>query len=279
MRTNIFKTLFFIIATFLVSCESDLRMPDVINVTLPKITFDASSDKLIQDGVYNGKVVVDIYYKDQPSDAKVVIAMNGDYTNLKTFKTGVTTFPTTLSLTSDNLKQLFGLTNIVAGNYFEIGLDVMMQNKVWYPAFNSLGVAYGSGPANLPGSSPTLKLSAVCALNLNNFAGTANITDPDWYGGTYTTTIEKVDATHLKLKNYAELEGDIVLTIDPATRAVTVAKQVYTTNLALWGLAKYTNPAAEGKGEIDACKRTISMTLTNTVDQGSFGTTAISISY
>jgi len=69
------------------------------------------------------------------------------------------------------------------------------------------------------------------------------------------------------------------LTIDPSTRLITVAKQVYTTNLAIWGMASYTNPAAAGKGEIDACKKTISMTLTNTVDQGSFGTTAISIVY
>jgi hypothetical protein len=280
MKTNIIKSIFFMVVLFLSSCESDLRMPEVSLATLPKITFDASSEKLIQAGVpYSGKFVVDTYYKDPLSDANIIIAMNGNYTSLKTFKTGVTTFPSTYTITDAELKTLFGVTTIVAGDYFQFGLDVLMPDGKWYPAFNPNGVAYGSGPSNLPGSSPILKLPAVCALNLDTFVGTVSVTDPDWYGGTYTTTIEKVDATHLKLKNYAELEGDIVLTIDPSTRLIDVPKQVYTTNLALWGMPQYTNPAAAGKGEIDACKNTISMTLTNTVDQGSFGNTAITIEY
>lgn len=274
MKANIFKSIFFIVMLFFVSCESEMRMPDVINVTLPKINFEATSEKLILDGVYNGKFVVDTYYKDLPTDGKIVIAMNGNYTNLKTFKTGINTFPSTQTITSDNLKQLFGISTIIAGDYFEIGLDVMMQDGKWYPSFNPSGVAYGSGSVNLPGSSPILKLAAVCALNLDNFVGTVSIEDPDFYEGVYSTTIEKVDATHLKINNYAEEGGSIVLTIDPSTRAITVPKQV-------WGpkLGSYTNPAAQGKGEIDACKNIIKLALTHTVDQGSFGNALITITY
>ena len=115
------------------------------------------------------------------------------------------------------------------------------------------GVGYGSGSSNLPGSSPTIKLPAVCALNLDTFVGTATISDDYWYGGVYTTTIEKVDATHLKFKNFAELGGDFTMTIDPSTRLITVPRQVYAANLAAWGMATYTNAAIVGKGEIDAC--------------------------
>lgn len=262
------------------SCESDLRMPEVSLVALPKITFDATSEKLIQDGIpYSGKFVVDTYYKDLPTDAKVVIAMNGNYTTPKTFKTGVTTFPTSYTITTAELKTLFGLTAIIIGDYFEIGLDMQMKDGKWYPAFNPKGVAYGSGPSNLPGSSPTIKLPAVCALNLDTFAGTATISDDYWYGGVYTTTIEKVDATHLKFKNFAELGGDFTMTIDPSTRLINVPKQVYAPNLAAWGLASYTNAAIVGKGEIDACKHTITLNLTPSVDQGGWSLFKLTITY
>lgn len=249
-------------------------MPDPQLVALPKITFDATSAKLILDGVYSGKFIIDTYYKDLPADANIVIAMNGNYASVKTFKAGNNAFPSTVPLTSADLKTLFGLSTIVAGDYFEIGVDVKMPNGTWYPAFNPKGVAYGSGPTNLPGSSPTLKLAAVCALNIDAFVGTGTITDADFYGGTYTASIVKVDATHLKIMNYAEEGGSITLTIDPDTRLITVPKQV-------WGptLGSYTNPAAEGKGEINACTNTISLTLSHTVDQGSFGTAAITIVY
>jgi hypothetical protein len=231
------------------------------------------------DGVYSGKFIVDTYYKDLPKNARIVIAMNGDYTNVKIFKPDINVFPTTEPITNTDLTTLFGIATIVSGDYFEIGLDVMMQDGKWYPAFNPNGVAYGSGPNNLPGSSPILKIAAVCALNIDAFVGTVNVNDPDFYGGDYPATIQKIDATHLKLVGYATTAGSIILTIDPSSRIVTVAKQVYAANLAVFGLSQYTNPAAAGKGEINACTHVITMTLENTVDQGSFGTTAITITY
>ncbi len=282
MRTNIIKSILFFVVLFLGSCSSDLRMPDVQLAALPKITFDTTSEKLIQDGIpYTGKIVVDSYYKDLPTDAKVVVAMNGNYasTAIKTFKTGVTTFPTTYTVTGAELATLFGKSAILIGDYFEFGLDVQMKDGKWYPAFNPLGVAYGSGPTNLPGSSPILKLPAVCALYIDTFVGTATISDDYWYGGVYTTTIEKVDATHLKFKNFAELGGDFVMTIDPSTRLITVPKQIYAANLADWGLPSYTNAAIVGKGDIDACLHKITLNLTPSVDQGGWSLFKLVITY
>jgi len=282
MRTNIIKSIFLAGLLLLVSCESELRMPDVSKTTLPKITLDPTSDVLIQGGKLNAKFIVDTYYADKPVDSRLVVAMKGDYTNIKTIIPSITTFPSTQTLTDANLVSLFGLSSIVAGDYFEVGLDVKMEDGKWYPAFNPLGVAYGSGPVNLPGSSPVMKFKAVCAFDINDYVKpNASIKDLYWYEGTYTTAVEKVDATHIKIKQFAGFTGDVTLTLDPVTHLVTVPKQVYDTNLGAWGasMAKYTNPAVAGGGEIDACNKKITLTLEYTVDQGSFSKGSLTISF
>jgi hypothetical protein len=281
MRTNILKSIFFFTVLFLGSCNPDLRMPAVTKVTFPLITFDPTSAKLILDGVYSGKFIVDTYYKDLPVNSRIVIARNGDYTNVKTFKTDITTFPITEPITNTDLTTLFGIAAIATPDYFEIGLDVMMQDGKWYPAFNPNGVAYGSGLFSLAGAAPILKIKTACALNLDAFVGPVTVNDPDFYGGTYAATIQKIDATHLKLVSFATSAGSIILTIDPSSLSVTVAKQVYAANAGFLdpSYAVYTNVAAVSisQGEINACTHVIKVTLDNTVDQGDFGNSNITI--
>ncbi len=280
MKTKILSSIFFLSVLLLASCESDTRMPDVTQVAFPKITIDPTSDVLIQGGSLNGVFSVGFYYEnDKSTDAKLVVAMNGNYNNVKVVVPSITTFPSAQTLTDEKLSSLFGLTTINAGDYFEVGLDVQMADGKWYPAFNAKGVGYGSGPMNLPGSQPIIKFKSVCALDVNQFVGSATIVDKFWYEGTYTATVEKVDDTHIKIKNYAGFAGDVVVTINPKTHAVVVDKQVYDTNLAAWGLAKYTNPAVKGAGELDACNKKITLNLEYTVDQGSFGSGALTISF
>lgn len=282
MRTNIIKSIFLAGLLILVSCESDLRMPDVSKTTLPKITLDPTSDVLIQGGNLNAKFIVDTYYADKPVDSRMVVAMKGNYSNIKTLIPTLTTFPSTQTLTDAQLVSLFGLSAINPGDYFEVGLDVKMADGKWYPAFNPLGVAYGSGPMNLPGSSPILKFKAVCAFDINEYVkADATIKDLYWYEGTYNTAVEKVDDTHIKIKQFAGFAGDVTLTLNPVTHLVTVPKQIYDTSLAAWGasMAKYTNPAVAGSGEIDACNKKITLTLEYTVDQGSFNKGSLTISF
>lgn len=283
MKRNILNSIFFSMIIFFGACTSDMRMPEVTKTSLPLITLDPTSDVLIQGGILNGKFNVDMYYKDYPSDSRIVIAMNGNYSNLKVLTSSVKTFPSAQTVNDAKLVSLFGLTTINAGDYFEVGLDVQNQDGTWYPAFNALGVSYGTGPVNLPGSSPIITFKAVCALDINDFVATANLTDAAdaFYGGTYATPIQKFDATTLLVKNFAGFSGDLKLIVNLKTHAVTVPKQVFGADCSVWGAsyAKYTNPAAEGKGTLDACNRKIKVTLTYTVDQGGFGTYPVTITY
>jgi hypothetical protein len=281
MRTNIIKSIFLAGLLILVSCESELRMPDVSKTTLPKITLDPTSDVLIQGGILRGKFIVDTYYSDKPVDSRIVVAMKGNYSNIKTFIPSLTTFPSTQTVTDAQLVSLFGLSSINAGDYFEIGLDVKMEDGKWYPAFNPLGVAYGSGPMNLPGSAPILKFKAVCAFNINEYVGNASIVDPYFYEGTYAAAVEKVNDTQLKIKKFAEFSGDLILTINSATHTVVVNKQVFAADLGVWGAtwAAYKNPSAVGTGEIDACNKKIILSLTYASDQAGFGKGPVTIKF
>ncbi|MDP4238708.1 MAG: hypothetical protein Q8904_04455 [Bacteroidota bacterium] len=279
MRTNIIKSIFFFAIILLCACTSESDIPKSTKVAFPLITQDTISDVLIQGGVLKGKFSVDMYYKDYPVDSRIIVAMNGDYKSTKVFVASVKTFPSVQTITDAQLVALFGLSSINAGDYFEVGLDVKMQDGNWYPAFNSLGIAYGSGPLNLPGASPIITYSAVCVLDVNEFVGTAKLADNGFYGGTYTASIVKDDATHLRIKHFATCAGDVVLSINPKTQVITVPKQKYDVNLGALGAADYTNPVVEGKGTIDACNKKIVLTLTYTSDQAGFGTSPVTISY
>lgn len=259
------------------ACKNELRMPEISKTALPKITKEPNSAVLIEGGVLYAKFKVDMLYTDLPKESKLVVVMNQDYANPKVIKS-ITSFPSVENLTDVQLKTLFGISQINAGDQFEIGLDILMNDDKWYPAFGENGPNYGSGVLNLPNSSPVISYRAVCKFVIDEYVGTASITDPDWYGGTYTAAIEKVDATHLKIKNFAEFAGDVTLTINP-DHTVTVPKQIYDTNLAAWGMAKYTNPAVAGSGTLDACTKTIKLTLTPSVDQGGWDPFKLTIKF
>ena len=207
--------------------------------------------------------------------------MKGNYSNVKVLVPSLTTFPSSQTLTDAQLVSLFGLTTITAGDYFEVGLDVKMEDGKWYPAFNPKGVAYGSGPMNLPGSSPIIKFKAVCAFDINDYVGNATFVDPYFYEGTYTASVEKVDDTHIKIKKFAEFSGDLVLTMNNATHTVVVTKQVFAADLGVWGAtwAAYKNPSAVGTGEIDACNKKITLTLSYASDQAGFGKGPVTIKF
>ena len=211
MRTNIFKSILFFAILFLGACTSESTIPKVTKVSFPLITQDTGSVVLIINGVLNGKFHVDMYYKDLPVDSRIVVAKNGDYTNTKVFVASLKTFPMAQTITGDQLKALFGLTSIIAGDYFEIGLDVQMQDGVWYPAFNPNGIAYGAGPSNLPGASPIITYKA--PLHIDTFVGNYTADEPaESYS--YPVSFKRVSTTAVSTANYWNSGWTAVFTID-----------------------------------------------------------------
>jgi hypothetical protein len=281
MRTNILKSILFLVVLFISSCESNLRMPEVALAALPKITFDASSEKLILDGVYTGKFTVDGYYKDLPAEANIVITMNGNYTSPKVFKSGISTFPSMQTLTATDLKTMFSLSTIQPGNYFEVGVDVKLASGIWYPAFNPKGVAYGSGPTNLPGSSLILRIPAVCGYNTAKATGSYHSVSPpsEWASeGNVTITLDPTDKYTVYVAGLEALEGvnedkgPLKMVINPADYSVKVTKTILASGA--WG---YHNLAYGGSGIYDPCTGTFKMSFSISADEGSWGSFAFTL--
>lgn len=224
MKTNILKSIFFFAVLFLGACTSEMRMPEVTKSAFPLITLDATSDKLIKNGVLNGKFNLDMYYKDYPEDSRVVIAMNGNYTTPKVYIASVKTFPSAQAVTGAQLKTLFGLSAINPGDYFEVGLDVLMGG-VWYPAFNPAGVAYGSGPTNLPGASPIVTFKA--PIPIDAFVGKYTCDEPaESYS--YSISFSKASTTSVTTANYWNSEWNATFTIDFVNKTYSMPVTVWT---------------------------------------------------
>ena len=130
---------------------------------------------------FTGKFVVDMYFPNdiKPQKADVVVIRNGNKTVVKTIQADVTSFPTTVEVTGTQLATLFGVP-IVAGDNFQIGVDLTMANGLKFEAFPTTGNAYASGTAAQPGSSTTITYVAVCEFDNASFNGNYTVQQDDW---------------------------------------------------------------------------------------------------
>src|SRR5688500_14257673 len=89
------------------------KLPDLIRVPTPNLILDPTSDKLISPASpasFQAKFNVDLKFKSDapPKEMDVVVMKNGDKANVKTLKADVTTFPTPVEVTGQQLIDLFG---------------------------------------------------------------------------------------------------------------------------------------------------------------------------
>ena len=247
------------------------------NIPVAKFVPDANSELVIDmtrdPATFAGKFDVGLLYpNDQPQKMDVVVIKNGNRANVKTIKSGVSTFPTTLQVTGAELIALFG-SPIELGDYFDIAADVILSNGQKLAAFPSTGVQYAAGISAIPESAPLLRYSAICKFDADEYAGDFVVVEDEWqdYVAGETVILTKVDEAKVSFEYKSDNPKPIILSITP-TNAVIVTKQVYGTYS--WG-AQYGNFSVETIGNIDdvvkPCEGTISVLLKHTVSAGSFG--------
>lgn len=283
------------IVTIVVGCRKDdnPRLPDGIkSAPIPLLKKDPASTLLIQDpAAFTSKFSLQLYFPNgiKPKKMDIVVARNGKYTeaDVKVLKADVTTFPSDITVTGTQLAQLFGLalTDIVPGDKFELRANITLNDGTLLKGFpetvairNAAGdtiklvtlAPYGTDASTFPGSNPTITYRAVCPLNLDDFVGTFTMEDPGFYEGTYPVTLERDGADRLKLTGYAADGATPVavfyLTVNLTEQTISIAKQKYAD--LVFG---YHNPNVEGSGVVDACNIGMTLTLDNSVDEGSFG--------
>jgi len=283
------------IIAIVASCSKDEnpRLPDGVETTpLPLLVQDtaATSNTLIQEvSEFSTKFSVQLYWPNglKPKKFDIVVARNGNYENLKVLKADVTTFPTEVAITGPQLATLFGIaeTDIVPGDKFEVRANITLNNGKVLEGFTPNGLdsagnefpiaPYGTDASTFPGSNLTLTYRAVCPLDLDAFVGTFTLTDPDFWEDSYPVQITR-EGNVLVITGFVQSpSAKVRLTVKESAQTISVPKQVY---LATLPGTPYHNPAAEGTGVVDACNTKITLTLSNTVDEGSFGSSNVTIS-
>jgi hypothetical protein len=260
----------FLLALFFVSCrkEDNPKLPDLTRVPVPIITKDATGDDVISGQnpeAFSGKFVVDMFFETdvRPEKIDVVVIKNDDKTNVKTIQAGVTTFPTTISVTGAQLTTLFG-EPIVAGDNFEIGADITIHGQT-FQAFPTVGNAYGAGVAAQPGASTSILYLALCGFDKANFNGNYTVAQDDWADFVVGELVavkpgvgeNQISVTAYPSPAFGTNRKAMILDVDPVTFEVTVPEQVI-------GDYNGAPPGAtvRGTGTVNPCGDNITLTLT-----------------
>ena len=277
----IYSLYLFSVAALFTACKKDEngRIPELTRFPLPLVAKVAGSDQVISalaPNTFNGKYTVGLYFPNDnpPKKFDVVIIKNDDKTNVKVLKTDVTTFPTELTITGPELATLFGAP-VVLGDKFDIGVDVTTITGAKYEAFPTVGNSYAAGVAAQPGASTFVRYEAVCQYVPAAYQGPYEVVTDEWgdYPPGSIVNLTRVDDTHFSFNYLAATPAPIVVTVNPITNAVTVAKQVYGSGYPPgW---PYGNISAESvpstENFVAPCAGTFSVILKHTVAAGSFG--------
>jgi hypothetical protein len=257
--------------------EDNPLLPDLIRVPTPLITKDATTSQVIDaqnPDNFSGKFMVDLFFEDdvQPEKFDIVVIKNGDRANPKLLNT-VTTFPTTLTITGTQLKNLFG-TPIVLGDRFDIGANIVIGGQT-YLAFPTTGVAHASGVAGQPGASTFIRYEAVCEFNPSIYAGDFEVVTDEWgdYNPGDIVQITPIDATSFSFKYPADDAEPIIIKVNPADNSVSVTKQVYGSGYgSSWAFGLISAESVPSiENFVAPCDGVVSVVLKHTVSAGNFG--------
>ncbi|HVI43569.1 MAG TPA: hypothetical protein VM802_01815 [Chitinophaga sp.] len=161
---NRLLNLFILLAiVFSAACKKDQnpRLPDGLEKSpIPLVQIVKGSDASIGDvNTFKGNFNVGLLFPNdiKPKKMDVVVALNANYDVVKVLQADVTTYPTSITVTAQQLAALFGknAADLVSGDFFEIGADVTLNSGLVVTMFSKANVAnpYGPDAPNYPGSS------------------------------------------------------------------------------------------------------------------------------
>ena len=226
---------------------------------------------------FTGKTVVSPLYPSDalPDKVDLVVIKNGNTTNVKTLRAGITTFPTTVSWAGTELATLFGVPTVTCDG-FTFGTIIYVGDKKYetWPSSGQPGFAAGT-QINQPGYSVTVNYNTKVEYDPNTYKGIFKVVS-DAFGDFPVGSdvlLTQVSATQFSFIQ-PEVANPIpmVFTVDPATLVVTAPKQKIGSYF-LWEPA-YTNPNIVVTGTtsfVSPCTKLLTLFLGYTVDQGSFG--------
>jgi len=265
-------------SVFIAGCRKDdnPKVPDLIHVPLPNITLADGAETKIPGGApetFSTSFNVDVYFTQgtlQPKKMDIVAIKNGDKSNPKVIQADVTTYPTTITLTGQQLIDLFG-EGIELGDAFEIGADITTPDGETYPAFPIGGVTYAPGIANQPGINTQLRFAAPCSFDPALYtSGDYEVVVDEWADFTAGDVIAvvQIDDTHYSFKYAADNAVPIVMEVNPVDNSITVEPTMY----GDYGGLEVTATSVPGDNSAaDPCDASLSVQLNHVYSGGDLG--------
>jgi hypothetical protein len=258
--------------------KDDGAIPERVSIAaVPTITnnIDPTGSQTIDLtnlATFAGKFKVDNYFPGTPNPSKVDIVVrkwNGasaNNNNVKVFKVGVTTFPSTFTVTAAEIVALFGVP-IALGDNYDFASDIYVGDRK-FEAFPAVGNGTGAGLNGQPFFAEFARYTAICAFDPNIYKGNFVVTQ-DAFGDFSVGDI--VAFTAISSTSFSFIDPfvlnpiPIVVTVNAATNVATIAKQKIG---SAWGPTysadptRYPNPWLSGTGSVAPCAKTITMTMT-----------------
>ena len=231
---------------------------------------------LLNLGAFAGKFKVAQYFPGTtpPTKVDIVVRKNGSSANVKVFKTGVTTFPSTFSVTSAEIATLFGVA-VALGDTYDFAPDLYVGTRK-FEAFPATGVGTGNGVIAMPLFSEFARFAAICAYDPTIYQGNFVVVSDGFqdFSPGEIVPITRISNTQFSfIDPYVTSPLPIIVTVNTLNNQLTITKQKIG-NAFTWNLG-YTNPnmavAASAASFVAPCSKTIDLNIAYTVDQGSFG--------
>jgi hypothetical protein len=288
MKSNLI--IYLSLLLFFTGCSKDdgpvPKSVGIERIPAPLITKDATGSQaidVINLGSFSGKFKVGLYFPNDIPPQKMDIVVRKNSTTTKVLQAGVTTFPSTFTITAAQLAQLFGAP-VALGDNYDIGADIYSQSGKKYEAFPAVGEPYGATgfAADHPGFSPSVTFSAICAYDPNLYQGNFVVVKDDWADTSPGDIIvlTKIDNTHFSFIYPTAVNPiPIVVTVNTLTNTPSIALQ----NVGTAWVYDSKPPAPTAKttpgvaNKIAPCDKTLSLNMTWTQNTGSYSNLVFSL--
>jgi hypothetical protein len=144
------------------SCKKDdgaipknISIADVPVVSTDKDATGSTDVSLANPGAFTGKFKVVLYFPDAPAPTKVDVVVRKSAStstvnnnNVKVFKTGITSFPASFTVTAAELATLFG-ASLALNQVYDFAPDIYVGDRK-FEAFPAVGTGTGAGIRAMP---------------------------------------------------------------------------------------------------------------------------------
>jgi len=155
VKTNILTVVILSALIAFTACsKDDGAIPKRIGIEdIPALTMNTEPQKkdnldtirIGNPAAFSGKFKVDMVFPSQkkPTKVDIVVRKNGSAANVQVYKTGITAFPTSFTITAAEIVALFGAP-VALNDTYDFAPDIYVGDKK-YQAFPLTGVGNGAG--------------------------------------------------------------------------------------------------------------------------------------